>query len=935
MDFGKSPRLSWILACLTAVSINCASAFATTSEDYEKALAAYNTNEFDEAYIHLKNSLQKDPENLVAKILMGKILLTNGYLIAAELELIEALELGADINLVSEALGNTWLFLNKYQEIIDFQQSTKLTGEPRNHWLEIRATACIRMDDLPCAKKAYNDLLSISKGAVAAYNGLAGLAIRENQLAEAASLLSDAMASDPENAVTWRLRGQLAYEEGDRELAMEYLQTALSLNQEDPIALRNLVDLYLEAKDYERAKVFVDQVIADTPNDPLAILLSSWLESRESNSAIDNAQLQRLNEFMTELTPEIIASQPTLLYISGLTNFFNNNLEQASKDLVAYLREQPEDLQAVLLLSQTYLATQQDKQALLLLEKYQDALLEDLDAALILGDLLIRQQRAYKAEKLVEALEQRYPGAAKLQLFNIKLMAARGKREEALAILDNNFQKNKENPAFMFTYAVLKLQSGNYDDAKQAADILITIFQDKAEVYNLKAGILIKQNALIEAKQVLQKALDLEPMLFPAKFNLAATESRLGNISNSEALVDELLILSPQHMESMMLKAFNQARMGNINDAIALYKDILTLNPTAVSARERLSQLYLNQGDYKNALYHLDRLLKDDFDNPDYLMLKVDLLLRQNQSSDAIKTLNVVDNFVKDDPENLVRLSSLQMQIGDQNAALSSLERAHQLQPENQRLTLQLAQYQIATGRLEQADTIVKQLHKSGVNNANLWLTQGLLDAAKNNNRKAVDNYKKALKQDPFFIKPLIELYNYALQEQFVSDFITTSREIVENNPQNLLAKNLLAQYLFFIRDFEESTALYESLLTEQSVLNREVVLTRLALMAIEENLETARNYIDEAFSLAPGNPEVLDTYGWILAQQGNLEESLTRLREAYARDASNPNIRYHLGYTLAKLGRTSEAKKELEYAVNVKRPFFRRPQAEALLNSL
>ncbi len=51
---------------------------------------------------------------------MGEILLINGYLTAAEMEFVEALEMGADINLLAEPLGNTWLFLNKYQEIVDF-----------------------------------------------------------------------------------------------------------------------------------------------------------------------------------------------------------------------------------------------------------------------------------------------------------------------------------------------------------------------------------------------------------------------------------------------------------------------------------------------------------------------------------------------------------------------------------------------------------------------------------------------------------------------------------------------------------------------------------------------------------------------------------------------------------------------------------------------
>lgn len=47
------------------------------------------------------------------------------------------------------------------------------------------------------------------------------------------------------------------------------------------------------------------------------------------------------------------------------------------------------------------------------------------------------------------------------------------------------------------------------------------------------------------------------------------------------------------------------------------------------------------------------------------------------------------------------------------------------------------------------------------------------------------------------------------------------------------------------------------------------------------------------------------------------------------------PKKYYHLGYTLAKLNRIDEAKKELEYAVNVERPFFKRPQARTLLESL
>ena len=73
MDFFNNKKRVVQRAIVSAVasSLIAFNSFASTSEDYEKALTAFNQNEYDEAYIHLKNSLQKDPENLAAKILMG------------------------------------------------------------------------------------------------------------------------------------------------------------------------------------------------------------------------------------------------------------------------------------------------------------------------------------------------------------------------------------------------------------------------------------------------------------------------------------------------------------------------------------------------------------------------------------------------------------------------------------------------------------------------------------------------------------------------------------------------------------------------------------------------------------------------------------------------------------------------------------------------
>ena len=119
---------------------------ASSEDDYEKALKAYNLAQYDEAFIHLKNSLKQDTDNLAAKILMGKILLINGYLAAAEAEFYESLDQGADINIVAEPLGNALLFQNKYEKVINLTEADKLVGDQKVKWLQIRASACIRLN---------------------------------------------------------------------------------------------------------------------------------------------------------------------------------------------------------------------------------------------------------------------------------------------------------------------------------------------------------------------------------------------------------------------------------------------------------------------------------------------------------------------------------------------------------------------------------------------------------------------------------------------------------------------------------------------------------------------------------------------------------------------------------------------------------------------
>jgi Flp pilus assembly protein TadD len=72
--------------------------------------------------------------------------------------------------------------------------------------------------------------------------------------------------------------------------------------------------------------------------------------------------------------------------------------------------------------------------------------------------------------------------------------------------------------------------------------------------------------------------------------------------------------------------------------------------------------------------------------------------------------------------------------------------------------------------------------------------------------------------------------------------------------------------------------------------------------------LEEARALIVKALSLAPGDPFITDSLGWVEFRLGRHEEALRLLREAY-RARPDTEIAAHLGEVLWVMGRQDEAR--------------------------
>jgi tetratricopeptide (TPR) repeat protein len=71
--------------------------------------------------------------------------------------------------------------------------------------------------------------------------------------------------------------------------------------------------------------------------------------------------------------------------------------------------------------------------------------------------------------------------------------------------------------------------------------------------------------------------------------------------------------------------------------------------------------------------------------------------------------------------------------------------------------------------------------------------------------------------------------------------------------------------------------------------------------------LDEAAQLLDKALTLAPDDPFILDSKGWLLFRQGNFAAALEALQKAYAQKP-DAEIAAHVGEVLWALGRPGEA---------------------------
>lgn len=344
-------------------------------------------------------------------------------------------------------------------------------------------------------------------------------------------------------------------------------------------------------------------------------------------------------------------------------------------------------------------------------------------------------------------------------------------------------------------------------------------------------------------------------------------------------------ILQSQNPQSAdFQKAVSLQQQGKLEEAAAAYRALISRQPENAEAYANLGVVLGRLGKTDEAISAYEAALKA---NPSLIPVLLNAGILHFRTGNYERAVDELDRFLKVYPghpqaRQLLGLSLIE--IGYNTAGIGQLEPVLAEGPPDPGVLYSLGLAYIRTNRLADAEGMIGKLKGLGQGEALSHLLRGQLLLFKFEFEAAVTELKQAQSINPGLPKLHYSLglcyFKLALNKEALAEF----REEFKQQPKDFTTIYYLA-----------------------------------TLLEAGDELEEARKFADQAYSMQSESVEVITLLGKVMSRQGRNEEAAKLIEQAVAKDPKDSVKHYLLGKIYRELGRREASNKEFNEARRLK----------------
>ncbi len=900
---------------------------------FEQALGRYEKKDIPGAIIELKNALQIDPTMLSVQMLLGKALMQDGQVAAAEVAFLEALRLGVNRGEIVVPLGQAYLAQGK-QKLFMEQPQFALPGLPPGTQLQLlllRAAAASDLGDSPGALKAMDEARAIDPKSPEVWLAEVPVRIRTRQFKEATTAAERGLALAPGNAEGWYQKGSVLHVMGDLKSTLAAYDRTIEIDPNHADARIARAGLYIDLNRASDAAKDLDALKDVAPKDPRAAYLRALLAERNKDTAAANAALKTVTELIDPVPLSFIRYRPQLLMLNGLSHFGLGQREKAKQYLEQFQKTQGNS-PASKLLAQILLAEPNVPRGIEVLETYLKAQPGDAQAMTLLATAYVSQGRHARATALMQDALKARDTPEMHTVLGISLIRG-GQAVEGVNELDAVFRKDPRQVHAGLTLLGIYLRSGQGSKAVGITESLVKQFPQNATYYNLLGTAQRRTGNVPAAKAAFEQALKLDGSLVAAKLNLAGLEIATKAYDSATARLTAILQADEKNAEAMYEMSVVSDRRG---DSAATRRWLEKANdlsgPKEVRWGLALVDYFLRTGQAEPALQVAKGISGKAPDNLRVLMAYGRAQLASGDTIGAKSTLNGATRFADYNAPLQVELALLQLSANNLDGAVYSLEKALSGQPDFLPASALMAEVELRRNDPAKAEKRAREIISRHPQRAIGYSLLGDIARARGQAAAATENYRRAHQIEPAS-DTLLRLSGALSAQDGGKPALALVEQWLRAHPKDKAVLSAAGDAYARSGNFAMARSSYESVL--KLAPDDSGALNNLANVLLRLKDPAAIKIAEQAVAKNPANSNAIDTLGWALFENGQADRALKLLRDARLRDPSSPVIRYHLAAVLAQAGRKSEAREELEAALKGAGPFESLADAQALLRTL